>query len=145
MGGEADISSVRHMHRDRRRDKKQEARAQPSYLSSSDGHLGLLIYRLVTETAYHQQPRPSAHARREGLIGIFEGKTHARTHTLHTNPGLSLRSIVWLRLLLHGVTASRWLAPSCASRTRPPQHADTQTYRTVPSIGNICTVPIESF
>lgn len=144
MSRKADISSVWHMHRDRHGDKKQEAHTQSSYLSSSDGHLGLLIYRLVTETAYHQQPRPSAHARREGLIWIFEGKTHTRTHTLHTNPGLSLRSIVWLRLLFHGVTASRWLALSCASHIRLPQHTDTQTYITVLSIGNICTVPIES-
>lgn len=69
------------------RKTKKRAHTRPCYLSSSDGHLGLLIYRLVTETAYQQQPHPSAHAHSEGLIWIFEGKTHtphqknAHTHT----------------------------------------------------------------
>lgn len=81
------IVGFMHMYCDRKRDKQtnpknREAYTRQSYLSSSDGHLGLLIYRLVTETAYHQQPRPSAHAHREGLIWIFEGKTH--THTPST-------------------------------------------------------------
>lgn len=112
---------------------KKRAHIRPCYLSSSDGYLGLLIYRLVTERAYQQQPRPSAHAHKEGLIWIFEGKTRTphqnctHTHTqLPTNPGLSLLSIVWLRLLSPGVTASRWLALSCQSR--PGAHTQTHIY-----------------
>lgn len=136
--------------------KKKEPTLAQCYLSSSDGHLGLLIYRLVTETAYQQQPHPSAHAHSEGLIWIFEGgkekkkRAHTHTHPAHqkctqrhthvhthahikhpTNPGLSLHSIVWLRLLSPGVTASRWLALSCQSQpgahTQARAHAQTRT------------------
>lgn len=124
----------------------------PCYLSSSDGHLGLLIYRLVTETAYQQQPRPSAHAHRERLIWILEEKTYTHTHTrvrahthakLLSNPGLSLLSIVWLWLLSPGVTASRWLPWSCQRRPRAPTHMQGHTLVQKESycIQNICTVP----
>lgn len=121
----------------------------PCYLSSSDGHLGLLIYRLVTETAYQQQPRPSAHAHREGLIWILGREnvhTHMRARTpakLPSNPGLSLLSIVWLWLLSPGVTASRWPPWSCQRRPRAPTHMQGHTLIQKESycIQNICTVP----
>lgn len=89
----------------KKKTKNQEAPARPSYLPSSDGHLGLLIYRLVTETAYHQQPRPSAHAHREGLIWIFEGKTHTLTHFRTHTPHKS-----WPVIALHclAVVAFPW-------------------------------------
>lgn len=130
----------------RQTERGKNVQAFPCYLSSSDGYLGLLIYRLVTGTAYQQQPRPSAHAHREGLIWIFEGKTrtphrNARTQ-LPTNPGLSLLSIVWLRLLSPGVTASRWLALSCQSRPGAHTHAQTHTHRwehTLIQIVSYCT------
>lgn len=65
--------------------KKKGVHTGPGYLSSSDGRLGLLSYRLVTETAYQQPPRPFAHAHREGLIWIFEGKTHTPLKHTHTH------------------------------------------------------------
>ena len=53
--------------------------------------------------------------------------THMHTHKkVPTNPGLSLLSIVWLRLLSPGVTASRWLALSCQSQ--PGAHTHTHTH-----------------
>lgn len=69
------------------------------------------------------------------LKGKCHTKTPARTHEhacTHTcthrrsNPSLSLLSIVWLRLLSPGVTASRWLALSCQSQLGPTHtHAHT--------------------
>lgn len=53
----------------------------------------------------------------------------AHTHIKHpTNPGLSLHSIVWLRLLSPGVTASRWLALSCQSQPGAHTQAHTHTH-----------------
>lgn len=112
--------------------KKKGVHTGSGYLSSSDGRLGLLSYRLVTETAYQQPPRPFAHAHREGLIWIFEGKTHTplkytHTHTCKTThkswPVIALHC--WLRLLSPGVTASRWLPLSC--QRRPRAHTQSHT------------------